>query len=64
MKTIKQYLEEIPDPEIRDLALKNMYQEYAGEWSTSLPAALKRAFLFCRSAEGYDYWIMVHNSLQ
>ncbi len=56
-RTIEQYLQELPNTDgVRDKALKNMYKEYAGEWSTSLLAALERAFLFHQSPEGFQYW--------
>jgi hypothetical protein len=57
-KTVEQHLQEIPDPEIRAAALKNLWKEYGTEWAVSLPAALGRAFLWTRSAEGYKYWLM------
>lgn len=59
MTTVKQYLEQLPEP-ARSRALENLFHEYADEWSTSLPAALKRAFLWHRSPEKYEYWKQVH----
>lgn len=61
--TVLQYLEQIPDQEIRDKAIKNLFKECGTEWTTSLPAALKRAFLWHRSAEGFQYWDLVHKKL-
>jgi hypothetical protein len=62
MKTVSEYLEQLPEP-ARARAQANMYQEYGNEWSYSLPAALKRAFIWHRSPEGYSYWYVVYSKL-
>lgn len=59
-KTVREYLAEIPDPVIREQALKNLYKEYGQEWSTDIPAALSRAFWWHRSPQGYKYWHNIH----
>jgi hypothetical protein len=63
MKTVKQYLQEIPDPVIRDQALQYCYQEYAGERCTDLPAAVARAFLWFQTPEKFKYWYQVYKDL-
>lgn len=63
MKTVEQYLQEIPGSgDARERAIKNCDSEKKDEWSTSLPAALKRAFLWHKTPEGYDYWQTVYDA--
>ncbi len=64
MKTIKQYLQELPDCRTKERALQNMWNDYAGEWSPGLAAAIKRAFLWHRTPEGYEYWKAVHQAIE
>lgn len=60
---VREYLQLIPEPVARQRALNNCYNDYGQEWSTSLPAALRRAFLWHRSPEGYAYWDEIYKSL-
>jgi hypothetical protein len=63
MKTVKQHLEALEDPQIRSAALKNMFRDYAEEWSESQHKALARAFIWNRSEEGYTYWNNIHAAM-
>lgn len=58
-KTIKQWLEELPEP-YRSKALKNHAEkpiEYLADTKTSdLGGAIANAFAWGGTAEGYDYW--------
>ena len=58
-KTIEQWLQEIPDPLIKERALKNMFWEYAQDNAPTLSSALRTAFNFVRSPEGPKYWMEI-----
>lgn len=59
-KTVKQYLEEIPQLQVRTRALKNTGAADLREWATDQAAALKHAFVWHRSPEGFGYWCDVY----
>lgn len=61
--TIKEWLEMIEDPGIRSQALANMFLERADDMVPSQRHALRCAFLWRRSAEGYVYWELIHDQL-
>lgn len=54
-KTIKEWLEGLPEP-YRTQALKNTKDVMLGSQSTSSYYALKRAFRWADSPEGFDHW--------
>lgn len=55
MKTIKEWLESIPDETIRNQAIKNTgLVQYKG-YSSSLSSAIARAFVWSGSPEGHEY---------
>lgn len=62
MKTIEQWLTELPD-ECRDKALKNMDAFDAKYQVDSLDAAVLSAFDWEQSPEGHNYWSAIHDKL-
>lgn len=59
-KTVKEYLEWIPDQEIREKALRNMWSDRQNDYCNSLEHAIFVGFLWFKSPEGYDYWKKIH----
>ena len=64
MKTIKEWLEELPEP-YKTQALTNMknFALYAGEYEvTSLDKAIEWAFYWGQTPEGLSYWDDLHQA--
>lgn len=61
MKTIQQYLEELPHP-IKDFALQNLRPSFAGEKVDSMHAAIGLAFDWEKVEFGFDFWAKVQDS--
>jgi hypothetical protein len=55
LKTIKEWLSELPEP-YRTQALKNTNQRELGETANSLNNALSLAFVWDRTEQGHSYW--------
>lgn len=64
MKTVKQYLKEIPDRSIRKKALRNLDAVNADDEANSLQNAISKAFIYKDTPEGEDYWTDVHFKYQ
>lgn len=62
MKTVKQWLEELPE-EYREKALKNAYPEMLNYQFESQEQALPNSFGWSYSPEGFDYWNNLYESL-
>lgn len=66
MKTIKEWLEELPEP-YRTQALE-LYDTYWGDKdvpkTVSLPEALRGAFVWGNTTQGYEYWSSLYKKLQ
>ncbi len=62
MKTVKQFLQEIEDREIRRLAKKYVQIEIAGYRAKSMEHALFMAFRWHMTPEGYNYWSAIHHN--
>lgn len=60
MKTIREWLEELPEP-YRSQALENMDIEDADIEHDNFERALCGAFLWMDSPEGWDYWNKIRN---
>ena len=56
MKTTRDWLTEIPDPEIREKALRNMDEDSANLEAQSISDALLGAFNWSKSPEGHRFW--------
>jgi len=57
MKTVKQWLETLQEP-YRSKALKNMTADE--DKRDSLSSAIRAAFVWSATEEGFDYWDEVH----
>lgn len=64
IKTIKEYLQEIPSQEHREKALANLDSEKTNDLSRSVEHALYAGFSWYRSPEGIQYWNDYHKQLQ
>jgi hypothetical protein len=64
MKTIKEYLEELPEP-WRSQALENYDPKFHPHTKTtsSLESAISWAFDWSESPEGHEYWSTAHDSI-
>lgn len=62
MKTIEEYLNELPQP-YKQQALINMEAEEATSLEKDLKDALQFAFVWKESPEGFDYWDNLYISL-
>lgn len=62
MSTVKSFLEQIPDKQVRERALKNLQTERAGDMANSLEHAIFVAFLWHRTPETFDYWKAIHHN--
>lgn len=62
--TVKEYLQQIPDEEIRARALKNLDSEKANDQANSLEHAIYWAFRWHRAPEGFSYWKDYHTRLK
>ena len=58
-KTIKEWLEELPDG-YRERALANC--EHPEEDVSSMAMAIRRAFVWDSTTEGIEFWAGVHNN--
>ena len=58
MKTIREHLESIQDPQLREAALRN-YDGSVDEFAM-LHNALCFAFSFDKTPEGYDFWRKIY----
>ena len=56
MKTVKQWMEAIASKKVRGQAMRNLYTASADWEAESLYAALKNAFVWYRTPEGFRYW--------
>jgi hypothetical protein len=56
MKTVREWLELIPDEHVRGQALANMWHEYSNDRVGKLSTALRTAFNWYRSPQGIKYW--------
>ena len=59
MKTIEQWLQLIPDTEVREKALTNMWWEDKYCMNSSFVTALYQAFNWSMSPEGTKYWLAI-----
>lgn len=64
MKLVKQYLQEIPDDNIRTKALKNLQVERANDRANGLAHAIFTAFLWHRTPEKFAYWSAIHHNIR
>lgn len=64
MPTVKQYMETIPDPDIRARALRNMHKERELDQCKSLEHAVFTGMLWHRTPELYEYWAAVHHNIK
>jgi len=62
MKTVKEWLEELPEP-YRSQALKNTRDSDGKLEVKSLVTALECAFLWMLSPQGYHYWSELSKTL-
>jgi hypothetical protein len=62
MKTIKEWLEELPEP-YRSQALENTGDSDGEMEVKSLVTALECAFLWISSSQGYHYWSQLSKTL-
>lgn len=62
MKTIREWLEELPEP-YRSEALENMTEGGGYKMKESLKAAIGDAFIWQSTPQGYHYWYNLKNSL-
>lgn len=62
MKTIKEWIESISDPEVRRKALNNTRQPELSIQKYSLHEAFALAFIWNESPEGEEYWSAVYQS--
>lgn len=60
MKTISQYLDQIPDKDVRERAKRNMRPENRYRVLDSMPSAIAHAFDWTDSPEGFNYWYAVY----
>lgn len=63
LKTIKEWLSEIPDEKIRKAAFKNLDKEDELEMIPSLSLAIAGAFTWSKSPEGNAYWVKFYSTL-
>lgn len=63
MKTIKEYLNELPEP-YKTQALKNIESIKTDCFAISLEDAILGAFLWDFSPEGHDYWQDLHDGIK
>jgi hypothetical protein len=63
MKTIREWLNELPE-DVRDKAIANTSEELLKfEESEDLRDALLAAFIWMPSNEGFDYWFKIYTLL-
>jgi len=62
--TVKNWLEQIPQKDIRTRALKNLQVERTNDIAKSLEHAVFVAFLWHRTPEKYNYWAAVHHNIK
>ena len=62
MKTIKEWLEELPEP-YRTRAIENTGEKRLSMYAVSLPEAIAGAFAWIDSPQGDIYWIDVYRTL-
>lgn len=62
MKTIREWLEELPEP-YRTQAIENTEDELLLERVESLKKAVKCAFIWNKSPQGHEYWSELHETL-
>ena len=63
MKTIKEWLEELPEP-YRKKSINNTPKKVLEVYKQSLEKALLASFVWNNSKEGHDYWVFVFESLE
>lgn len=63
MKTIKEWLEELPEP-YRSQALKNVHKHLLTAKDESLSEALNGAFTWKNTPQGHDYWMDLRDKLK
>lgn len=61
-KTIKQWLNELPEP-ARSRALKNAYSITLDYRTNSIKDALERSFIWEATPEGFGYWYLISDNL-
>ena len=61
MKTIKQWLQELPEP-YRTEALDN-YNDRYNPVVENIFKALNYGFSWSATTQGYEYWLKIYNSL-
>lgn len=64
MKTVKQYLKGLQNPEVKSRALKNLDNEKAADNVHSLEHAIYWAFGWHLSPEGFNYWKAIHHNIK
>ncbi len=64
MKTIKEWLNELPEPE-RSQAIENMQPDAEGQITARNKAeAVIQAFVFSQTPQGFSYWNNIHFNLE
>lgn len=63
MKTIKEWLEELPEP-YRTQSINNTPKKVLEVYKQSLEKALLASFVWKNSKEGHGYWVFVFESLE
>lgn len=63
MKTIKEWLEELPEP-YRTQALENVSEYSLSQKDESLSEALKGAFTWIFTPQGHYYWMDLRDKLK
>ena len=62
MKTIKEWLEELPEP-YRTQAINNTSEQNSLKLKSSLSDAIYSAFAWSKTPEGLQYWLDFKNTL-
>lgn len=63
-KTVLQWLNELPEGEVKTKALRNMWKDNQHDMRPTLCSALWTAFNWIRSPEGYEYWKAIFDDLK
>lgn len=64
MKTVKQYLEELPEP-YNEMALENVKKQgYERDLKTKYPYPIACAFIWDKTPEGHRFWEAINDNWQ
>jgi hypothetical protein len=60
MKTVEQWLNELPKG-LRKKAFENLLRDCKDDKETSMASALRKAFGWAHTKEGFEFWLNIYN---